>query len=237
MRVINRTRWVILSIVALLVIGLLASARTINDYYVKSKLDPQLELQEALSKMTKLNSYRYSLQSVFTVDNRKEVISEVKGEKYNGNTHIKGEMVNTSIDIYYIDRTIYNYDTFSQKWLVINSRSNNSEELLISELNPLSNFRFKQVNTVEKQKFEKIDGAECMVVACRPSVEGQLLETQWKDFEYQLWLDYKERFIRKANLKASNKKVPSTKLSIMVEFSDMNKNIEIKPPEINPVKK
>ena len=71
--------------------------------------------------MTASDSYRFSLQSGFTVDDRREVISEVDGEKQQGNTHIKGEMVNTPVDIYYLDRTIYNYDSLANKWLVIDS--------------------------------------------------------------------------------------------------------------------
>ncbi|MEN6327418.1 MAG: hypothetical protein ABFD18_14600 [Syntrophomonas sp.] len=233
MRKINKTRWTILVIFILLLLGGLVLGPSINDYYVKSKLDPSVELQASLKNMTKASSYKYSLNSMLNVNSRKEVISEVKGEKNLGNTHIKGEMVNTSIDIYFIDHTIYNYDAFSEKWLVIDSNSNNSEELLISELNPLSNFRFKQLNLVEKKGFEKIDGVECMLVACHPSVDSELLESLWKNIEYQIWLDYKGDFIRKASLKAINKKVPSTSLNIEVEFYELNKNIKIEKPDVN----
>ncbi len=236
MRKINKTRWTILIILALLLLGGVALGPCIHDYYVKSKLDPAVELQTSLKNMAKASSYKYSLNSMLNVNGRKEVISKVKGEKNLGNTHIKGEMVNTSIDIYFIDHTIYNYDAFSEKWLVIDSNSNNSEELLISELNPLSNFRFKQLNTVEKKGFEKIDGVECMLVACHPSVDSELLESLWKNIEYQIWLDYKQDFIRKASLKAINKKVPSTSLNIEVEFYDLNKNIKIEKPDVNSYK-
>ncbi|MDD2619156.1 MAG: hypothetical protein PHC92_00580 [Syntrophomonadaceae bacterium] len=212
-------------------------APSINDYYIKSKLDPQLELQTTLKNMANISSYKYSLKSILHIDSREEVISEVEGEKSKGNTHIKGEMVNTSIDIYYIDRTIYNYDAFSKKWLVIDSSTNNSEELLISELNPLSNFKFKQLNTVEKINFEKIDGVECMLVSCQPSVDSELLETLWKNMEYQIWVDYQQDLIRKASLKAINKKVPSTSLSVEVEITDFNKNIQIEAPDSSNNKK
>lgn len=213
-----------------MVLVLLIFAEKINDYYIKSKLDPKVELEKASKNMAAVESYRYSLKSSFSVDNREEVISEVKGEKSKENTHIKGEMVNTPVDIFYVDRTIYNYDSFSKKWLVIESDTTNSEELLISELNPLSNFRFKQVDTVDKLKFEKVDGTECLVVACQPSVESQLLETLWEDFKYRLWIDYKKGFIRKATLDAVNKNNPNTKLNLEVRFSDFNKEIKIKPP-------
>ncbi|HBQ27625.1 MAG TPA: hypothetical protein DD791_14625, partial [Syntrophomonas sp.] len=147
--------------------------------------------------------------------------------------HIKGEMVNTPVDIYYIDRTIYNYDSFGKKWLVIPSSTSNSEELLISELNPLSNFRFKQVSMVEKLGFEEIDGTECLLVKCKPSVENQLLETMWKDFEYRIWIDFRKGLIKQAELKAVNKKMLTTKLTVRVMFSDLNRKIKIQPPDTN----
>ncbi|MDD2511465.1 MAG: hypothetical protein PHP26_09415 [Syntrophomonas sp.] len=233
----KRSRWTIIILMTLLLLGLAASARSIEEYYIKSQLDPQIELQATIKKMATIDSYRYQLTSSFTVAERKEVISQVKGEKSGANTHIKGEMVNTAIDIYYIDRTIYNYDAFSQKWLVIESDANKSEELLISELNPLSNFRFKQIAAVEKLRFEEVDGVECLVVGCRPSIESQLLESLWKGFEYSLWLDYKERVVKKAALTAVNKKAPDTRLNLKVEFSDWNKKIDIRPPDTSSAKK
>ncbi len=207
------------------------SAEKIHDYYIKSKLEPQVELNRACQNMAAVTSYRYSLLSTFTVDERKEVISEVNGEKQDGNTHIKGEMVNTPVDIYYIDRTIYNYDSFAKKWLVIPSSTNNSEELLISELNPLYNFRFKQIKTVEKLGFEEIDGTECLLVKCQPSIESQLLETMWKDFEYRLWIDFRKGLISKAELNATNKKMTNTKLNVTVQFSNLNQKVQIEAPD------
>ncbi len=216
---------------AIILLALLASAQRIMDYYEKSKLEPGVELRQAVNHMPELNSFRYRLQSGFTVNDRKEVISRIEGETEQGNTHIKGEMVNTAIDIYYIDRTIYNYDSFSKKWLVIESGTSNSEELLISELNPLSNFRFKGLHEIRKLGFEKIDGSECLVVGSKPSLQSQLMESLWADFDYRLWIDYHDNVIRKAVLSASNKRNEKTRLTIQLEFYDFNKNIKMKAPD------
>ncbi len=211
--------------------ALLYSADMIKDYYIKSRLDPRVEMTEAIKKTTEVKCFRYTLASGFTVDDRKEVISRVIGEKDHGNTHIKGEMVNTPVDIYYIDRTIYNYDTFSKHWLEIDSGTSQAEELLISELNPLSNFRFRDIGKIEKRGFEKIDGAECLVVECSPTVESQLLETRWMDFKYRLWIDYNDNWIRKGVLSATNKKTGKTRLYIETTLKDFNDKIEVKPPD------
>ena len=131
-------------------------------------------------------------------------------------------MVNTPVDIYYINRSIYNYDSASEKWLIIESDSSNAEELLISELNPLSNFRIRAPATVEKVGFEKINGTECLVAACETGVQSELLETFWKDFKYKFWIDYKKGWIRKAvRLK---QRIFETRLKIEVVLRTLTKN-------------
>lgn len=231
MRSIRKAGKITSIILVLLIAGGLLSANTIRDYYIKSHLEPGVELAQSSKNMEKASSYRYALESGFTVDGRKEVISSVAGEKSNLNTHIKGEMVHTPVDIYYVNRTIYNYDSFADKWLVIESDTSNAEELLISELKPLSNFRFKQVGEVEKVGFEDVDGTECLVVRCQPSVENQLLETLWQDFTYQFWIDYQQRLIKKANLTAANKQNAGTRLKLEASFKDINEKIVITPPD------
>lgn len=233
---INKKRWIILVLAILCIMGLICT-RPAREYYIKSQLEPQVEVNKALKRMSTVKSYEYSLSSTFTVDQRKEVISRVVGEKNGENTHIKGEMVNTAVDIYYINNTIYNLDSFSHKWLVIPSNTKNSEELLISELNPLSNFRFKTVNTVEKLGFEKVDGSECLMVSCHPSIESQLLETMWKDFEYRLWIDYKTSLLRKAVLTATNQQNEKTRLELQVEFKNLDKPCRISPPDLSSANK
>lgn len=212
---------------------MLVCARPAKEYYIKSHLEPQVEVDKTLVNMTTVKSYKYSLNSTFTMEQRREVISRVVGEKDKENTHIKGEMVHTPVDIYYVDHTIYNLDSFSHKWLVIPSNTKNSEELLISELNPLSNFRFKNINNIKKLGFEEVDGCECLLVSCHPSIESQLLETLWKDFEYRLWIDYKRSLLKKAILTAVNKQNTKTRLTIEVSFKDISKKVAINPPDLS----
>jgi hypothetical protein len=234
---INKTRWTIIGVILVLVIASLASYNSIHEYYVKCHLIPGEVLQDALNNMAASDSYRFSMHSGFTVEERREVISEVEGERENGNTHIKGEMVNTPVDIYYLDQIIYNYDAAAKKWLVIDSGTSNSEELLISELNPLSNFRFKNVDQVQKVRFEDVDGVECLLVQCNPIVESGLLDNLWKDFQYNIWVDWKSDLIKKATLTAASKRSDKTNLEIDVGFSDFGKKLEIKAPMVSSTNK
>lgn len=213
--------------------GLAFSANMIREYYTRSKLEPQVELSESLKKMAVVKNYRYSLTSEFSVDGRKEVISKVNGEKQGSNTHIKGEMVNTPVDIYFIDRTIYNYDQFSNKWLIIDTDKTNSEELLISELKPLSNLQYETVFDVQKVGFEVLDGTDYLIVTCRPTLTSDWLTGMWQDFECQIWIDYQQDLIKKAVLKATNRAVSTTSLKIKVDFKDINDSIIIPLPDLS----
>lgn len=230
MTFIKRFKIIVLAIIGLLVLAGLLSAKTLHNHYVKYQLVPAESLRTASENMEGLSSYRFHLDSGFTVEQREEVISRVDGEKADGSTHIKGEMVNTVVDIYYIDRTIYNYDSLAERWLIIESETSNSEELLVSELNPLSNFRLKEPGEVEKIGFEKVDGVECLVVGCQPTVESRLLESMWKEFDYRFWLDYRQNLIRKATLTAKNQQNEQTILKLTVHFHDFDKKIVITPP-------
>ena len=65
-------------------------------------------------------------------------------------------MVKTPVDIYYIDQTTYNWDASTKKWLVISDINTKTSNILISELDPLSNFNFKSISQVNKVGFEKV---------------------------------------------------------------------------------
>ncbi len=70
-----------------------------------------------------------------------------------------------------------------------------------------------------------------MLVKCQPSIESQLLETMWKDFEYRLWIDFRKGLISKAELNATNKKMTNTKLNVTVQFSNLNQKVQIEAPD------
>lgn len=95
----------------------------------------------------------------------------------------------------------------------------------------MSNFRLKNINTINKVGFEEIDGTDCLLVSCKALSESELLETMWKDSEYRLWIDFQNGTLTKAEVNTTNKQVPSTKLNITVNFFDLNQEIKIEPPD------
>ncbi|ADI01372.1 hypothetical protein [Syntrophothermus lipocalidus] len=227
----KRWRWLLIGFISLAIIGVIYWL-----YLAKQERDiePQTLLEETLQNMAAAKSFRYKLESTLTIDDRREVVSRIQGEKDDsGSTHIKGEMVKTPIDIYHIKDTTYNWDSSSKKWLVIKDAEADTRDVLIAELDPLSNLNFKSISQVEKLGFEKVGGTRCFIISCRPSIENELMEVALKDFRYKLWVDYRQKYIRRATLSAVSKNNPNARLTMKVEFFDFNQDIRVQKSELN----
>lgn len=197
----------------------------------RHEIDPQALLEETLDNMNQAQSFRYAIKSQLLVGEKREVIGDILGERAaNGAVHIKGEMVKTPVDIYYVDRVSYNYDPYSRRWLEVDDAASNVSQVLITELNPLSNFNFKSVSEVSFLGYEKVNGQPCAVIACSASLENELMEVYWENFRYRLWCDTHKRLLRKAQISAVSKHNPNTRLDLEVKFSDIGKPITIKKP-------
>ncbi|MGE5381050.1 MAG: hypothetical protein ACM3NT_08305 [Methylocystaceae bacterium] len=198
----------------------------------KRRVDPDLLLKTTLSHMNQVESFRYELQSELKVADRREVISKIQGERAPGGAvHIKGEMVKSPVDIYYINNVSYNYDPYSKRWLVVEDAASNVGRVLVAELSPLSNFSFKEVNSLKLVNFEKVDGYRCAVLTCSPSLENELMKVYWDNFHYRLWCEPRQNVLLKAELSAVSKHNPNTVLNLEVRFSDIGKPITINKPQ------
>lgn len=223
--------WLIAALVAVAVLG--GISYWLFNIYQQSKINPQELLTEALDRTAAAKSFRYSLESALIVEGRKEEISKVQGEKSpEGNIHIKGEMVKTPVDIYHFDQAIYNWDSFSERWLVIKDAQTDSTKVLISELDPLSNFNFKNIGEIKESGWENVDGRKCLIINCKPSVENELMEILWRSFDYNIYIDVKEKLVRKATLSATSKNNANTFLNMTVSFKDFNEKITIDKPNV-----
>ena len=224
--------WLIAALVAVVMLGAGISYWLFNGYQ-ESKINPRELLTESLDRTAAAKSFRYSLESSLVVEGRREEISKVQGEKSpEGNIHIQGEMVKTPVDIYHFDQAIYNWDSFSKRWLVIKDNQTDSTKVLISELDPLSNFNFKNIGEIKQTGWETVDGNRCVIVNCKPSVENELMEILWQAFDYNISIDVKNRLVRKATLSATSKNNSATYLNLKVSFKDFDKKISIEKPEV-----
>jgi len=228
---VAKKRAIIISLVVVVLGGIMSALPKINDMYEQSRLQPELELQAALDRMMNLSSFTFDITSTFNVEGRTQNISSVAGEKEGENVHIKGEMVKTPVDIYFIDGTIYNYDSTASRWMVIESGTSSTAELLISELKPLTYLMYEDLQNIEKVGFEEIDGDNCIKLRFSGVIKNSLINKMWQDFNCQLWIDYKQDIIKKVEITAINKNNNKTSLQIIMHFKDIDQKINIRPPE------
>lgn len=228
----TKKRWLMIATaIAVLAISLLGAWWVLRGE--EESIDAEVFLSQGLKNTAAAQSFRYTLDSSLKVDGREEVISKVAGEKSpEGNIHIKGEMVKTPVDIYHFEQAIYQFDSFSKRWLVIKDAQCNSTKVLMTELDPLSNFNFKNIGEIQKTSTETVNGSRCAVICCKPSVENELMEILWQDFNYKIWVDMRERVIKKATLSAVSKNNEKTFLQLNVAFDDYNDKIAINKPDV-----
>lgn len=229
---ISKKMGIIIGAIAVLVMGTFIALPRITDIYEKSRLQPDLELSAAVERMMNLSSCNFEIVSSFSLEGRTQVISSVQGEKEGQNVHIKGEMVKTPVDIYYIDGTIYNYDATASKWMVIESGTTSTAELLISELKPLNYLMYADIQNIQKIGFENIDGDNCLQLQFNSVMKNDLLNKMWKDFNCSLWIDYRHDVIKKLELSALNKNNNQTTLLINMSFKNIDKKFTIEPPDL-----
>jgi len=225
-----RAKWGIRAALALA--GLLLVWGGYQLYLSFSEVDPQVLLSDALTKTTGVQSFRFKTSSVMYVDGRKEVLSRIDGEKAGKRLHIKGEMVNTGVELYQVENKTYLRDYLGDNWMVVEDNDLEKSQLLMSELNPLAYFSIKDSMDLKAVDTEKVNGKKCVKLELRPDIDNPWLEVLWTDFHYTLWVDKSQRMIRKAVLKATEKADPQTRLEVTIEFRDFNEEIIIKTPKV-----
>lgn len=223
-----------LGIIFLLILLMLIITIGCYYFYIKSFLISADELvEEALSKAFEANSYRYKLKSQLCLEGEGQVWSDISGEKANQHDlHIVGTIVNTPFEFYQIGKVSYNKDPITNKWFAVEGYDLTQQEILLSEVNPLSNFNFKEIVVADYVGKEKINGKNCWILNCTVDLENQLLQVLWEDFNFKFWIDQQQHLLRKGELTAKSKNNSKSFLSITVEFYDYNEEINFEVPEV-----
>ncbi|HWJ02770.1 MAG TPA: DUF2092 domain-containing protein [Verrucomicrobiae bacterium] len=210
-------------ILGLIIVGVIG-------YRVVTKVEPQVTLDTALKKTAESKSFRYSMTQQMTVDGNNKLWTQITGEKNQSNTHIKGIMYGSEVDIYQIGDTLYQKDQLSKKWMIVKGTPTAAQDVFMTELNPLSGFNFKETGEVKYLGSDKVNGQKAQVFQMNPSVQNQLMETLWTDFSYKLYVSTKTNHLVKGVLQAKSKVKPDSILTMTVDFKDFGQGIEIKAP-------
>lgn len=192
---------------------------------------PEELLNTAINNTLEAKSYQFHTKSTITIDGENKIFSDISGERADANTfHVVGSMLGTEINVYQINDTTYRLDSITNKWIITENNSLLRESLLMAELNPLSNFHFKELLSANYLGKEKIAGHKMYKIECTPKINNKWLDGYFKDLKYIIWIDRKDKTIKKATVTALSKEKETSSLTVDVELNNYNKEYKIQPP-------
>jgi len=90
-------------------------------------------------------------------------------------------------------------------------------EVLLQEIDPLSNFGLENEYSAEYLGKEKINGVRCKKYQIYTSKEGSYLSSLWAEYYYTLWIDRKGT-VQQAEMIASDHENKPEQLKMTVQF-------------------
>ncbi len=229
----GRTRWLIFNKkTVLLVLGILVllvliykSSQTLE---LKTSTFSEDEFHNALQNTVNSESFYFRL----SVKMGKRLISDIEGKRVAPDKiHITGNIQNTPVEFIHTGDKSYIKGYWSENWSVLEKNKLVDSELFFTEINPLGIFVFKEIPQIKILDPENFDGEKLQVVEIKPIVENPLMELNYDDFVYRVWIEPNKKLIKKTLVTASGKNGTRDKLEIMLELWDYNKQIKITPPE------
>lgn len=192
--------------------------------------DPTKLVTQSLERLNAETSFRYSLTQHQWVEGKDRVLTQVLGEKDGENTRILGQMAGNEVEMIRIGDSIYSKDPFTKKWIRF-ANALAAQEVFLAELNPLSSLQVKELGEVMLSDQGKVNKEKVWVCTLTPSVQNQIMEVFWADFQYTLYIRKADKMLVKATIEAKNKE-KSEPMTMTLEFKDIGKKINIQAPDI-----
>ena len=192
--------------------------------------DPTNLVTHGIERLNSATSFRYSLTQHQWVDGKDRVLTKIQGEKEGGNSRVLGQMTGSEVEMIKIGDSTYSKDPFSKKWIRF-ANAPAAQEVFLAELNPLSSLQMKELGEVMLSGQEKVNGDRVWVCQLKPSVQNQMMEAFWTDFQYTLYIRKSDKMLVKATIEAKNK-AKADPMTMTLEFKDIGKKMTIQTPDI-----
>ena len=190
--------------------------------------DPQTLVVLGLDNLNKANSFSYSITQQQTVDGQVRLLTKINGYKSAENIHIQGQIAGSEVEMIKIGEILYNKDPFSKEWIEF-SDVTVAQKVFLVELDPLATLQIKEMGEVMLTGQEEVNGKKAWVCTSKPSVQNQMMERFWSDFEYTFYISKSNKTVAKAEVKAFNIETKEL-MTIILEFNDFERKISIQPP-------
>lgn len=191
--------------------------------------DPQKMTILGLENLIKADSFGYSVTQQQKVDGNDRLLTRINGYKSGENIHVQGQLAGSEVEMVKIGETLYNKDPFSKEWIKFSDISV-AQKVFLVEIDPLATLQLKEIGEVMPRGNEEINGKKCWVYTLKPSVQNQMIERFWSDFEYTLFIPKSTKTVSKVEVTAKNKETGEP-MTIILEFKDIGRKILIQPPE------
>ena len=192
--------------------------------------DPTNLVTHGIERLNSATSFRYSLTQHQWVEGKDRVLTKIQGEKEGGNSRVLGQMTGSEVEMIKIGDSTYSKDPFSKKWIRF-ANAPAAQEVFLAELNPLSSLQMKELGEVMLSGQEKVNGDRVWVCQLKPSVQNQMMEAFWTDFQYTLYIRKSDKMLVKATIEAKNK-AKADPMTMTLEFKDIGKKMTIQTPDI-----
>ena len=190
--------------------------------------DPQGLVIQGLENLRKANSFSYTITQQQVVDGQERLLTKIMGYKSGENIHIQGQLAGSDVEMIKTGKTLYNKDPFSKEWIELSDFSI-AQKVFLVELDPLATLQIKEMGEVMLRGQEEVNGKKAWVCTLKPSIQNQIMERFWSEFEYTLYITKSNKTVAKAEVKALNIETQDP-MSITLEFQDFGRKISIQPP-------
>lgn len=210
------------------IVLLLGIYRVGGDYYAKISVSPEELFGAAMAKTLNADSFRFSM--LVTIGDG--VLTDVEGERVAPDSiHIIGTMQNMPVEFIHIGEQTFLKSYWSDNWTSLEGNKMAESELFVTEFNPLGNLNFKNVPFLNELDGEEIDGYKLRVLELKPIVQNELMELNYDDFVYRIWVHPKEKVIKQVHIEATGKYGKKDQLEIELRMWDFDKKLQVTPPQ------
>ncbi|MBM7867383.1 hypothetical protein GTO89_11410 [Heliobacterium gestii] len=181
--------------------------------------DPMTVVKRAVAGTLQSPSFSFESTFLIRVDGREEVISRFSGDRAEGEKfHLKGTLLQSPAEIYTAGNLFYLWDPVKKNWYTIEKNRFGPQDLLLSEISPLTALDIKNIEGVTVTGIDSVDEDKCLIMECRTEVSNRLLAALWKDFYYRIWVDPEKNRICKVVVEATSRNGPRDRLILMLKF-------------------
>lgn len=199
--------------------------------FLQGPPEPGPLLTKAWDKSINAGSYSFVSTSTLLVDGKQRVLSRLNGEIRQGDFHIKGEMVNTQVEMYQIGKKIYLRDVFDgNKWKTLEAAAIKERSLLDAEINPLAYLKsadFLQARLAGEQQYNQRTVYKLEV---QPKVQNQFLDMLYGDFTATFLVGKWDKRIWQGRLEGMGKEKKADRIIIEITISNYDQVQPFQPP-------